>query len=141
MVKKQIMATLAAAVVSFLGGWVIFGMLMKDFYMGHSTDAAKAIMIDPPNIPMIALANLFGGYLTAWVCHRTGSTTVGKAIVTSIRLSVVMGLSIDMFYASMMNMFTDNWTVIGVDVVGNIVMGILTGAVVGMVLNMGNKAA
>ncbi|MGE0590592.1 MAG: hypothetical protein AB7O48_18570, partial [Cyclobacteriaceae bacterium] len=58
--KKRIMATLAGFVVFFLLGWLIYGMLMMDFYMSN---AGTATGVQREETDMIWWALVLGNVL------------------------------------------------------------------------------
>ncbi len=80
------------------------------------------------------------GGLVAWMLSRMGATTWMAGFMAAAILGGLITLSLDMFFYSMMNMYT-NKTIVIIDVVVSTVTTGLAGAVAGAVLGMGAKKA
>jgi hypothetical protein len=69
---KTILATLAGAVFNFLGGWVVFGMLLNSFYMSNTKVYDGLIKGEMPDLLFIFLSGIFSAYLVVYVLRLVG---------------------------------------------------------------------
>ncbi len=136
---KVIWAALAATVVSFFLGWLVFGMLLDPYYKAHMIVHPGLMKLMPHMLPLI-VSNLSFGVLIAWVLGRMGASSLMAGAMAGAIISMLMAISFDMFMYGFMNMFADKMVVI-VDVIANAVVGAIVGAVAGLVLGMGSKNA
>ena len=97
MSTRAILAGIAGGIFAFLLGWLIFGMLLMDFYTANTTEYA-GLMKDPPSIVLILLCNLIWGLLFAFVFDKwAGFRTIGRGIVGGIILGLSIMLSFDLY--------------------------------------------
>jgi ABC-type cobalt transport system substrate-binding protein len=138
---KVLLAALAGAVVSFLTGWVIWGMTLKGFFEANTTDAGKAVMRGDDSMVMWAIfvGCLAWSLLMALVFSRwAGITTFRSGAIGGAWIGFLMALGADMFaYASM-----DAWTLTAglIDAILNAAQGAIVGGVIGWALGYGNRA-
>ncbi|MBP7407869.1 MAG: hypothetical protein KA941_03840 [Flavobacteriales bacterium] len=140
---RMLLAGLAAGVFSFLLGWVLWDMMgLMDYFGKNTTAAYNALWKAPENMNMIGMviSNLAMGGLVAWMLSRMGATTWMAGFMAAAILGGLITLSLDMFFYSMMNMYT-NKTIVIIDVVVSTVTTGLAGAVAGAVLGMAAKKA
>jgi hypothetical protein len=126
--SKTLLGALIAGVVAFLLGWLIFGILLMDFYTDNTTQYT-GLMKNPPEIWVIAVANLVWGLLLAWIFSKAGINTISKGFSTGLILTLLMVLGFDLFLYAQMNLF--NTKILAVDVVLNALFGGVIGAVLG----------
>lgn len=141
MSKKFLLATLVIFVANFLGGWLIYGILLKSVMAANTPDAVKPLMIDPPNMGLLALGQLVLSALMAWILERTNSNSIGKGITTALVVMILLSLGYGFMWSSMMNMYVSMGTGMAVDLAASIGMAILQGAAGGWILSRGDKAA
>lgn len=133
MIVRILAASLAGAVVFFLLGWLLYGMALADF-MKENTVQYPNLLIEPPNMIPLFLANFVWAFLLAfifdyWANIRTFLTGAkGGAIVVFL---IVLGVDLQ-FYA-FMNLYK-GFTPLIVDVITATVMGAIGGGVIGLVL-------
>ena len=138
---KVVIASLAAGIASFLLGWVVFGMIMGGYYEANMNPIEGFWREETDmNMAAMALANLGWGTLTAWALWRMGVNSAMGGLIPGAILGGLITFSMDMYLLAMSYMYA-NTTIIIVDVAVNVVMGGLLGAVAGLVLGMGRKAA
>jgi hypothetical protein len=125
---KTLLGALIAGVISFLLGWLIFGILLMDYYSAHMVQYT-GLTKNPPEIWIIAISNLVWGLLIAWIFSIAGINTVSKGFSTGFIIALLMVLGFDLLMYAQMNLF--DIRMLGVDVVLNAVMGGITGAVLG----------
>lgn len=139
----MLLAGLAAGVFSFLFGWVVWDMLgMMDYFGKNTTVAYNALWKAPENMNMIGMiiSNLAAGGLIGWMLSRMGVNSWMGGFMAAAVFGGLITLSYDMFFYSMMNMYTNKMIVI-IDVLVGAVSTGLAGAVAGAVLGMGAKKA
>ncbi len=140
---KTLLAALAAGVFSFLLGWVVWDMLgLMDYFAKNTTAEYNALMKGPESmsLPGLFLSNLVMGLLLAWALGRMNASTWMGGLVAGAMFGALITLSYDLFFHSMMNMFTGT-SIMVVDVLVAAVTTGLTGAVAGFVLGTGKKTA
>jgi hypothetical protein len=125
---KTLLGALIAGVVSFLLGWLIFGILLMDFYSANMVQYT-GLMKNPPEFLIIAIANIVYGLLLAWIFSIANINTVSKGFSAGIIIGLLMVLGFDLFLYAQMNLY--NAKIIAIDVVLNGVMGGVVGAVLG----------
>lgn len=139
MLVRLIAATIAGGVVNFLGGWVIYGLLLDPMMRANVhryTGEAGDLMKDPPSFVPLVLACLTIAFLVAfiferWAAIRTFATgAMGGAIIFFLT-TLYFGFS---FFA-FMRMYK-SYTPLLMDLAGSIVLGALVGGVIGVVLGL-----
>lgn len=141
MSKKLLLTTLVVFVANMLGGWLIYGTLLKTAAANNTPEAVKPLMMDPPNMGMLSLGQLVLSFLMAWILERTNSNTIAKGITTALFVMVALSLGYNLMWCSMMNMYISMGTGLGLDLCASIGMAVLQGAAGGWMLSRGNKAA
>lgn len=139
----MLLAGLAAGVFSFLLGWVLWDMLgLMDYFAKNTTEGYRALWKAPENMNMIGMiiSNLAMGGLVGWMLSRMGVSNWMGGFMAAAVFGGLITLSYDMFFYSMMNMYTNKMIVI-IDVVIAAITTGLAGAVAGAVLGMGAKKA
>lgn len=127
--KQNVLATLAATVVSFLLGWGIWGFAMADFFEGHTI---TQVMKEPPEMLWLILANLVSAFGASSIYGKwaRGHHSAGEGFQFGLWIGVIMfGMAL-LWYATAEFM----------DLTGHVVDGITTivfwgvvGAVIGIV--------
>lgn len=128
---KRILATLVGFVTYFLLGWLIFGLLLMDFYADQTTEAAKAVWRPEGEMIWWALlvSNLFMAYLLVYIFSKWESVrTFSSGLMAGMTIAIIIGIAIDaMFYASYDMMGLTGYAV---DIIANAVLVGLTGGVI-----------
>ena len=132
--KKRIMATLAGFVILFLLGWLLYGMLLMDFYQANS-GTVIGVMREESEMIWWALivGNLLQAYLLVYIFGKWANiTSFGGGLKAGAILGLILGFAINLTMYGTTNMM--NLTAALVDpFVGAAMMGI-TGGVIGYVL-------
>ena len=125
--KNFILAGIAGGIIDFLLGWLLYGMLFRDYFGGGE-----------PNLGLIAGGCLFFGLLMAYILVGLSGT---RSFAGGLKAGAVIG-----FILSIMNNFfmrsmdtAVNWEQFAVDVAIGIVMGAIVGGIVGAVNGAGSK--
>jgi len=125
---KTLLGALIAGVISFLLGWLIFGILLMDYYTANMVQYSGLVK-NPPEIWAIAIANLAWALLIAWVFSMSGINTVSRGISTGFILGFLMTLGFNSFLYAQFNLY--NTKILAIDTVLSGVMGGINGAILG----------
>lgn len=132
--KKRIMATLAGFVVLFLLGWLIYGMLLMDFYAANSGSATGVMKEDGDMVWWaLVVGNICQAYLLVYIFGKWANiTTFSGGFQSGAVIGLIIGLAFNLNMYGTSNLM--NLTSALVDpIVSAIMMGI-TGGVIGAVL-------
>jgi hypothetical protein len=132
-IKKVSIAGIAGGLASFLLGWLIYGILLKNFMAEHSNTSIMRPEADMIWWAMI-LSNLFWGILLAYIFNRWANISSAAAgLSAGAIICLLIGLSYSLGYYAMSTVYND-FTGLLVDILMGMVMGALVGAIVGFVL-------
>lgn len=142
MKNKVLLSAIIGGVVYFLLGWLIYGILLKDMMdqnSGLPVDIRTKVFkpMDQMNMPLMLVANLLSGFLTATVLNWGNMRSAGAGLKGAAILGFLVACSYDLMFYSMSYMFTMKGMII--DIVAGTVMMALGGAVIGWMLGRGNK--
>lgn len=137
---KTILATLAGAVFNFLGGWVLFGILLAGFYRANISTYEGLSKGEMPDLAFLFLSGIFNAYLVVYLLRRIGpDLTFGNGfkhgLVVYFCMAAWVNLSIYAFY----NLQTLTLTLTDIVVQG--LFGGINGGIIALVLGSGKKAA
>jgi hypothetical protein len=132
--KKRILATLAGFVTYFFLGFIVYGMLLMDFYAAHS-GSATGVMRSDAEMQWWALiaGNVIQAYLLVYIFGNWANiTTFNNGLKAGAIIGFIMSLGISL------NMYgTTNISDLTSTLVDPIVMSVmmsLTGGAIGWVL-------
>ncbi len=125
---KTLLGALIAGVISFLIGWLIFGILLMDYYTSNMVSYTGLIK-NPPDILPIAVANLVFGLLISWIFSIAGIKTVAKGFSTGFIIGFLMLLGFDLFLYAQFNLY--NAKILSIDIILNAILTGIVGAVLG----------
>ncbi len=138
MTTKALLAALAGAVFSFLGGWLVFGMLLMDFYTANTTSYEGLMKLPMPDMIFIFLSGLFSSVLVAFIFSKWANVkTFGAGFTNGMIIYFLIAASFDTAMYSFYNLM--NLTLVCVDIIVSTVFGGVLGGIVGVVLGMGKK--
>jgi hypothetical protein len=136
---KMLLAGLAAGMVGFLLGWLIFGMLLMDYFTANIVQHSGLMRSEEEfNLLAMLLSNILYGVLIAWVCLRSGVTGLAGGAYTGFVLGIVFYTSMALFYMAMMNWYM-NIPVMLVEILANTLWSTAMGAAAGIVLGARSK--
>lgn len=139
MSMKQILAVLAATVVGYLLGFVLFGLALNGFYESHTIEYA-GLHEEMPDHMWLIIAHIVWATMLVYVLVKMGINSAGKAFLPSFIISALAIMSMDMFFLSMTNLW-DSAIVIPVDGIANGIWGGVMGSIAAMVLGKGASTA
>ena len=132
--KKRILATLAGFVVFFLLGWVLYGMLLMDFFNGNQGTATGVMRADTEMIWWaLAVGNLMQAYLLVYIFGNWANiTTFGGGFKAGLIIGLIIGYGVDLTMYGTTNIMNLTGALVDPLVVG-LMMGV-SGGVIGVVL-------
>jgi hypothetical protein len=139
MSTRALLAVLAGAVFLFLFGWLVYGILLMDFYTTNAIHY-EGLMKEMPNLFWIFVSHLAWAFLYTYIFDRWAKIST---FMEGFKAGLIIGLPLmilwDLYFLASMNLF--NTTAIVVDIiVGTITSGLL-GGVLGWVLGSKKAAA
>ncbi len=118
---KVLLGAVAATVLLFLGGWVVFGMLLMDMMAGEMSHAYDGLMKNPPDLPILAAWQFCWSLMLAFVLDKMGKRSFMDGLMTGAILSFLIVLGYDLsFEAFFVDMYTTKLLV--VDIVVNTIL-------------------
>ena len=136
--QKFILGGIVGGVVFFLLGWLIYGMLLKD-YMATNMSAPGTMRADADMIWWALILGQFaGGFLMAYVIAKANATSAGAGAGVGFIVGLLVCLSYDL------TMYAVSTTIVSlkgvaIDAAISAVMSAIVGAVVAWVMAMGKK--
>ncbi len=129
---KTIIAALVGAIVTFLLGYVVWGLLLGDYYAANTVQY-PGLNIDPPRLWAIFVSNLAGCLLLSWLFSSLGVNNFATGFQRAALIFFLFSLSIDMMWFALMNFFS-NYTIILLDVVVTSLVWAIVGGVIALML-------
>lgn len=137
--SKAIIATVAAAVVGFFAGFLLFGLALDPWYK-HNSINYEGLYNEMPDMITLFAAHIVFAALLVYVLSLAGIKAAMKGFIVAAIVSALVMLSIDLFMSSMMNLWVTQMVIV-VDTLANAVWGGLMGATAAWVLGKEKKAA
>lgn len=138
---KTIIAAVVGSVAAFLLGWVIWGMLLMDYFEANTVQY-EGLMLPESDMRLwaIYISNLANAFLFAWLFDKMKITTLMGGVQTGAIIGALYAISIDMMFFSMMNWYIGT-TVIIVDILVNAAFSGIIGGIIAMMLGRGGAKA
>lgn len=134
--KKLLMGGIAGGIAFFLLGWLIYGILLMDFMTGHPGTIGPTQKAEPDYMYLI-IGNLAMGFLFAYIFMKGNVNSLASGFVTGGIVGLLMGVG-----GNCVTYATTNITskmAMAADVGALTIMTAIGGAIIGMVMGMGNK--
>ena len=125
---KTIIAGILAGIVSFLLGWLIYGMLLMEFFKNHSLHY-NGLDKNPPDFLYLGIGNLLMGILTAYVVALGNGNNAKKGFTIAAIVGFLVSSGMDSMMFAQMNL--GSRTAILVDVIAATILSGIIGAFVG----------
>lgn len=137
--NKILLGTVVGGIAYFLLGWIIYGMLMKDFM---DTNYNQCMMKADMDFIWWALivSNFVWALLYAIIIDWSKMASLAGGLKVGIVAGSLIMLSFDLSFYSMSSMFSGLSTMI-IDVLVGTVVSAIGGAVIGWVMGRGKAAA
>lgn len=136
---KFLIGSIIGAVVNFLVGWVLWGMLLMDMMSEGTNEAMKSMQKSEMNYVMMFLSCLCVSMAIAYIFERW--TSIRSFMNGAVAGGILMGLiyaSMDLSWNSMTTIYTNN-TVMIADIAAGAVSGAITGGVIAWWLGFNRK--
>ena len=134
---RLIYATLAGGVLSFLLGWLVFGLILMSFYTNNSIHY-EGLMKPEPNLILIFLSCLVMSFFMAYVFDSWAwFKTFTKGLYGGFFIGIFIGLTCDLSFLAMMNLYSVKVMVLDVLVTG--LMNAIIGGVIAWILGFEKK--
>jgi hypothetical protein len=132
--KKRIMATLAGFVVFFMLGWLLYGMLLMDFFAANAGSATGVMRSDTEMVWWaLVVGNILQSYLLVYIFSKwDGINSFGSGLQAGATIGLILGFGFDLTMYGTSNMM--NLTASLVDPLVVAAMMGITGGVIGVVL-------
>src|SRR6187401_83513 len=118
--KQTLLAVIVGFVVSFLLGWLVYGIMLMD-YMGAHTLAGFNKPEDEMSFPGIIVGTLAMVLLFIMLFNKMGATDVKKGAMAGLWIGFLVTLSYDSYFWGATHLYND-LEVICVDVLVSSVM-------------------
>ena len=128
---KTLISGLAGGVVIFLTGYVLYGLLLMDYFTSNMT-SYPGLMKEPMELWAMALGNIILGILLAYILNLGGIRSASRGASIGAFTFFLMGLGINMIMHAQLNMY--NLQACVVDAVCMAILGVISGAVIGWLL-------
>jgi hypothetical protein len=134
--QKFIVGGLVGGIAYFILGWLIYGMLLKDFMAANFSTSMRP---DAETIWWaLILGQLAAGFLTAYVIGKAGATTAGAGAGVGfvVGLLVCLGFDLTMYGVSTT---ISSLKGLAADVAASAVISAIAGGAIGWVMGMSKK--
>ena len=138
MASKQLMATLAGGVAIFFLGFLLYGVLLMDFFLAN-TGSATGVMREVPTWWALVVGQVLTAALLVMIMGWRGDASAGAALKTGALVGLIWALSVDFTFYGTTNSL--NLTATLVDPIVFMIQLGITGAVVGALLGRGSTPA
>lgn len=132
---KCLVASVAGAVVLFVGGYVLYELVLGGFFAANA-GSATGVIKESPNFIWIAVGQLASGGVLATALGWKGATDVAGGAQAGAKLGALIAVALGFVTLGAMNTSTLASTLVDVVVTG--VLWGAAGAVVGMMLGRGD---
>lgn len=132
---KCLFASVAGAVVLFVGGYVLYELVLGGFFAANA-GSATGVISESPNFIWIAVGQLASGGVLATALGWKGATDVAGGAQAGAKLGALIAVAFGFVTLGAMNTSTLASTLVDVVVTG--VLWGAAGAVVGMMLGRGD---
>ncbi|MEO8173582.1 MAG: hypothetical protein ABI581_10885 [Sediminibacterium sp.] len=137
--SKFIVSGIVGGIVSCLGGYLLYGMLLKDFFASHAT---VQVMRSPETMIWWSLIAgcIFSGLLYSYIFNKWANIhSLGGGVSAGLVLGLLSAAAIDLISYGTANLMDMTGAIADIGV--GAVLGALTGGAVGMMNGMGGKKA
>lgn len=136
--NKTLIGGLAGGVAFFLLGWLIYGILLADYYAANTNQCAMRPMTDMVMWAMI-ISNLVAGFLVAIIFSWSNTSGMMSGAKVGAILGLLIAIWMDMNFYAMSTMYTSINPII-VDILVSAVYFALGGGIIAWVMGMVKSA-
>lgn len=145
--NKFFLAVIVGSVVSFLLGYLIYGVLLKSTMQANcgldkELEAKVFKSMEKPDamiLGTIFVSNIFGALLLTTIAQWANARSFGSGMKVGAIVGVLVSLNFDLLWYAMSNLYTP--TGLAIDVCAGTVMTALSSGVIAMILGKGNATS
>ncbi|MEP7263255.1 MAG: hypothetical protein ABI772_02090 [Bacteroidota bacterium] len=135
--KKIFLAAFVGAVVSFLLGWLIFGIALHGYYT-ENMKVYEGLVKKMPNLIGIFIAGFFWAFLLSYIFSKWAHiNTFAAGFTAALFIGVITCISYDLSFYSMMNLY--RLRLIAVDVIASSLVSAVVGGTIAAILGSGKS--
>jgi hypothetical protein len=128
MSTRGLLAALAGAVVLFFSGWLVYGILLMDFFVAQ-TIHYEGLLNEMPILGLLFLSHLVMAYLLVFIFEKWAKiSSFDSGFVAGLILGFLIYLSIGLYFLAAMNLFSFVSIIVDV-VVGALLIGLMGGVI------------
>lgn len=142
MIVRVIAAGVVGAIVSFILGWLIWGMLLANYFASTLSATGKTVIATEPRfIPLVAAQLAYGVFYAVILDRWAGARSLSSGALAGAIVGFFMALTMDLMNdAFLVNMHVGaNTPIMLVDIAAATVVGVCIGAAEGLVLGLMSK--
>lgn len=137
---KLVVAGLLGGVISFFLGWLVWGILLMDYFSSHTTNPQVARSSENMVFWALIAGNLVFGFLHAYILYKANVKTPGSGAILAGTIAALMALGFDLMMYAQYDLF--DLSIVLPDVLASAVVSAIVGAAIGWYYGRGplNKA-
>lgn len=128
--KKLIIGTIVGGIVYFLLGWLLYGMLLLDYFNKHQGIIKNTMRVQPIFLYLV-IGNLVMALMLTYIFVKSKSNTAGSGFIMGGVIGFLSACGYD-FVSYATTMITSRQAIIA-DVIIFTVMSAITGAIINLV--------
>jgi len=130
-IKKLVIGGIAAGIIFFLLGWLIYGILLMDYMTAHPGITA-GYNRTAPDMLYLAIGNLLLGFLLAFIFVKANIATLSNGLITGAVAGVLIVAGFNCMSYGLTTLVSKKMML--ADVGGAVLVWAVTGALLGLIL-------
>lgn len=131
-IKKLLIGGIAAGIVYFLLGWLVYGIMLMDFFAAnHALPEPHGVDRAAPILHFLFLGNVLLGVFLAFVFQKANVKGIAAGVTTGAAIGLLLTAGIDFTMYGLTTLA--NLKAVAADIAVAVVMYAIMGAVVGVV--------
>jgi len=132
--KKQLLASLGSAIAGFLYGWLVWGIMLMDYFTSQTT-TYPGLMKEESTLTILGyfIGNFLGAFLLTYIFRKWANITTAKSgFINGALIGLLICLGVDLGFWFGMNLFSTQAIIVDI-ITGTIMYGVM-GAVSALIL-------